>query len=84
MAPNPGQILIIGEQLRIRMHEEPGMIGDRRYHFRTYSGCMVGKEVVDWMLKTREATSRENAVKCMRLLQDNGVLHHGNMAVCIN
>eukprot|EP00794_Sanderia_malayensis_P004750 gene4750-5374_t len=76
MAPNPGQILIIGEQLRIRMHEEPGLVGDRRYHFRTYAGCVVGKEVVDWLLKAREATSRDNAVKCMRLLQDNGVLHH--------
>ena len=78
MARSPGQILIIGEQLRLRMHEEPGLIGDRRYHFRTYSGCIVGKEAVDWMVKTREATSRENAVKCMRLLQDNGILHHGN------
>ncbi|XP_065061789.1 DEP domain-containing mTOR-interacting protein-like isoform X2 [Rhopilema esculentum] len=76
MARAPGQILIIGEQLRLRMHEEAGLIGDRRYHFRTYTCCIVGKDAVDWMVRTKEVTSRENAVKCMRLLQDNGVLHH--------
>ena len=73
----PGQILIAGEQLRLRMHDEPGLIGDRRYHFKTYTCCMVGRDAVDWLVKSREATSRENAIKCMRLLQDNGVLHHG-------
>jgi len=72
----PGQILIAGEQLRLRMHDEPGLIGDRRYHFKTYTCCMVGRDAVDWLVKSREATSRENAIKCMRLLQDNGVLHH--------
>ena len=80
MAPNPGQIMIVGEQLRLRMHEDLSLIGDRRYHFRTYTGCVIGKEVVDWLVKTREATSRENAVKCMRLLQDNGILHHGMLS----
>ena len=73
----PGQILIAGEQLRLRMHDEPSLIADRRYHFKTYTCCMVGREAVDWLVKSREATSRENAIKCMRLLQDNGVLHHG-------
>ena len=77
MAPTSGEILILGEQLRLRMHQEPSMIKDRRYHFRTYSCCFVGKDSIDWMVKYREATSRANAMKCMRLLQDNGVLHHG-------
>ena len=77
MSRPPGQILIVGEQLRLRMHEEQNLISDRRYHFKTYTGCMVGREAVDWLVKTNEATNRENAVKCMRLLQDNGILHHG-------
>ncbi|XP_065843297.1 DEP domain-containing mTOR-interacting protein-like [Oscarella lobularis] len=70
-------IMAIGEELRERLHaSDDSLIKDRRYHLKLYPSCFVGQEVVDWLLKNREAESREQAVEVMRTLQDYNVLHH--------
>ncbi|XP_050402254.1 DEP domain-containing mTOR-interacting protein isoform X2 [Patella vulgata] len=69
------EIFLIGEQLRFEMGAQ-GLIGNRKYHLRTYKSCFVGQEVVDWLLKSRHIHSREAAVTAMRTLQENHIIHH--------
>lgn len=71
-------IMAIGEELRLRLHEaEQPLIKDRRYHLKLYANSFVSKEVVDWLVENKEAESRQQAVEVMRTLQDYNVLHHG-------
>ena len=71
-------LVIVSEYLRIRLHcEQPPLIKDRRYHARMYQKCFVGRELVDWLIEHLEVSNRNTAVKCMRVLQDIGLLHHG-------
>ncbi len=51
-------------------------IQDRRYHLRTYKTCFVGSECVDWMIKNTTSTTREEAVKVVQQLIDDGVIAH--------
>lgn len=77
-ASNKAAILAVGEELRQLLHEEdPPLIKDRRYHLKSYGGCFVGHEMVDWLLKKGEVESRREAVAMMQKLLDNGVIHHG-------
>ena len=77
-ASNKSAILAVGEELRQLLHEEdPPIIKDRRYHLKSYTGCFVGHEMVDWLLKKGEVESRREAVAMMQKLLDNGVIHHG-------
>ena len=77
-ASNKAAILAVGEELRQLLHaENPPLIKDRRYHLRTYQNCLVGHEMVDWLLKKGEVESRKEAVAMMQKLIDNGVIHHG-------
>lgn len=69
------EVLITGEQLRLRLHEEK-IIKDRRYHLRTYPNCFVAKELIDWLLDHKDATDRETAVKLVQKILDHGVIHH--------
>ena len=77
-ASNKAAILAVGEELRQLLHaEDPPLIKDRRYHLRTYQNCLVGHEMVDWLLKKGEVESRKEAIAMMQKLIDNGVIHHG-------
>ncbi|KAM4688559.1 DEP domain-containing mTOR-interacting protein [Discoglossus pictus] len=69
------EILIIGEQLRLRLHEEK-IIKDRRKHLRTYPNCVVAKEVIEWLIDRKEATDRDTAIKIMQKLVDDNIIHH--------
>ncbi|XP_078072643.1 DEP domain-containing mTOR-interacting protein isoform X2 [Mustelus asterias] len=69
------EVLITGEQLRLRLHEEK-VIKDRRYHLRTYPNCFLGKELIDWLLDHKDATDRDMAIKLMQKLLDHSVIHH--------
>lgn len=73
------QVVLVGEHLRNRLHaeEDPVMIKDRRYHLRTYSCCFVGRDLVDWLIRHGDASSRGGAVQCMNVLLDHGIIHHG-------
>lgn len=77
-ASNKAAILAVGEELRLLLHEEdPPLIKDRRYHLKTYEGCFVGNDMVDWLLKKGEVESRSEAIAMMQKLLDHGVVHHG-------
>ncbi|XP_004642340.1 DEP domain-containing mTOR-interacting protein [Octodon degus] len=69
------EVLVTGEQLRLRLHEEK-VIKDRRHHLRTYPNCFVAKELIDWLIEHKEASDRETAVKLMQRLADRGIIHH--------
>uniref|UniRef100_V9KGL1 DEP domain-containing 6 n=1 Tax=Callorhinchus milii TaxID=7868 RepID=V9KGL1_CALMI len=69
------EVLIAGEQLRLRLHEEK-VIKDRRYHLRTYPNCFVAKELIDWLLDHKDATDRSTAIKLIQKLLDNSIIHH--------
>ncbi|XP_041101603.1 DEP domain-containing mTOR-interacting protein-like isoform X2 [Polyodon spathula] len=69
------EVLITGEQLRLRLHEEK-VIKDRRHHLRTYPNCFVAKELIDWLIDHKEASDRETAIKLMQKLLDQSIIHH--------
>lgn len=73
------QVVLVGEHLRNRLHaeEDPVMIKDRRYHLRMYPCCFVGRDLVDWLIRHGDASSRGGAVQCMNVLLDHGIIHHG-------
>ncbi|KAI1901916.1 hypothetical protein AGOR_G00039350 [Albula goreensis] len=69
------EVLVIGEQLRLRLHEGK-VIKDRRHHLRTYPNCFVAKELIDWLMEHREASDRETAIRIMQKLLDHSIIHH--------
>lgn len=75
---NKESVLAVGEELRQILHDNvPVMVKDRRYHLKTYPNCIVGHEVVSWMVDRKEVETRKEAVAIMQKLLDNGVIHHG-------
>lgn len=70
-------VLALGEQLRTILHSEGTMIRDRKYHLRTYKACVVGQEMVDWLVERGEVERREEGVEVMQKLLEHGVIHHG-------
>ncbi len=77
-ASNKAAILAVGEELRILLHAEtPPVVRDRRYHFKSYDQCIIGHEMVDWLLNKGEVESRAEAVAMMQKLLETGVIHHG-------
>lgn len=76
--PTKVNIVVAGEHLRTRLlSERPSLIKDRRYHLRVYPTCFVARDLVDWLIEHLEASDRNVAVKCMRVLQENNIIHHG-------
>ncbi|XP_072045301.1 DEP domain-containing mTOR-interacting protein-like [Amphiura filiformis] len=72
-----GNILMIGERLRQAFHNnKPAIVRDRRQLLRQYTQCFTGREAVDWMVTNRDIIDRGLAVKLLRILQRNNVLHH--------
>ncbi|XP_060777711.1 DEP domain-containing mTOR-interacting protein isoform X2 [Neoarius graeffei] len=69
------EVLITGEQLRLRLHEGK-VIKDRRHHLRTYPNCFVAKELIDWLIEHKEASDRDMAIKIMQKLLDQSIIHH--------
>ncbi|XP_052057862.1 rap guanine nucleotide exchange factor 4-like [Mytilus californianus] len=55
----------------------PHMIRDRKYHLRTYRRCMVGTEMVDWLLQQSTLVySRNQAVGIWQALLEEGLVVH--------
>jgi serine/threonine protein kinase len=81
-----GGIRLESQQGGIRSMEElvallkqPGTgvaIADRRWHFRTYHNCLVGTELVDWMMTNLPLRSRKEAVQLGNRLLQEGYLEH--------
>ncbi|XP_037346428.1 DEP domain-containing mTOR-interacting protein [Pungitius pungitius] len=74
-ATHKGEVMIAGEQLRLRLHDGK-LIKDRRYHLRTYPNCFVAQELIDWLVSHKEAPDRATAVRLMQHLMDHDILHH--------
>ncbi|KAJ8032781.1 DEP domain-containing mTOR-interacting protein [Holothuria leucospilota] len=72
-----GNILILGERLRLLLHSsDHHLIKDRRHHFRTHSKCFIGKDVIDWLVQYGQAKDRRTGVKLMNVLMRHMVIHH--------
>ncbi|OCT60295.1 hypothetical protein XELAEV_18046311mg [Xenopus laevis] len=69
------EIGLAGEQLRLRLHNAK-LIKDRCQDTRTYPNCLVGKELVDWLVEHSEAPDRATAVSIIQRLMDYNVVHH--------
>ncbi|XP_033735691.1 LOW QUALITY PROTEIN: rap guanine nucleotide exchange factor 4-like [Pecten maximus] len=67
-----------GHVLRtILMCRAAHMIRDRKYHLRTYRRCMVGSEMVDWLLQQGPLVhSRNQAVGMWQALLEDGIIVH--------
>ena len=55
----------------------PPIIRDRKNQMRTYRRCMVGTEMVDWMMTQNVVRSRHQAVGMWQALLEDGILMHG-------
>ncbi|KAK7907472.1 hypothetical protein WMY93_016084 [Mugilogobius chulae] len=68
------EVMIAGEQLRLKLHDGK-LIKERRYHLRTYPNCLVGQELIDWLVSHKEAPDRTTAVFLMQHLMDHDIVH---------
>ena len=64
---------------------DPLAMRDRKFHRRMFEDCMVGSEMVDWMLAqtTFPVTSRAQAVAMWQVLLEQGVIAHGKIYIFI-
>ncbi|XP_077106568.1 DEP domain-containing mTOR-interacting protein [Ranitomeya variabilis] len=69
------EIILAGEQLRLRLHNSK-LIKERRRISFTYPNCFVANEVISWLIKHKEATDRETAIKIMQVFMDSKLIHH--------
>ncbi|KAH3694665.1 DEP domain-containing mTOR-interacting protein-like [Dreissena polymorpha] len=69
------EILLIGEKLRESL-QDCGMIQNRKYHLRTYRNCVVGRELLDWLVRNKHCETRQCALEALKVLQDHNILHH--------
>uniref|UniRef100_T1JAB1 Rap guanine nucleotide exchange factor 4 n=1 Tax=Strigamia maritima TaxID=126957 RepID=T1JAB1_STRMM len=84
--PNPGlpiveipseQINRVGWVMRtLILARNPQMIRDRKYHLHTYRKCMVGTEMVDWILSQGNIHSRSHAIAMWQVILEEGVIAH--------
>ncbi|KAL3832511.1 hypothetical protein ACJMK2_024146 [Sinanodonta woodiana] len=67
-----------GHVLRtVLLTRAPHMIRDRKFHLRTYRRCMVGTEMVDWLLQQCSlAHSRNQAIGMWQALVEEGIVVH--------
>ncbi|XP_073418502.1 DEP domain-containing mTOR-interacting protein isoform X2 [Dendrobates tinctorius] len=69
------EIILAGEQLRQRLHNAR-MIKERQRLSFTYGNCFVANDLISWLIKHKEATDRETAIKIMQVFMDSNVVHH--------
>jgi phosphatidylinositol 3,4,5-trisphosphate-dependent Rac exchanger 2 protein len=70
--------------LQDRMRKHQGLVADRLFHLKTYPKCMVGSEMVDWLIADtstgpyleRRTISREECIQRFQSLVDAKLLHH--------
>ena len=58
------------------IEHKSGLIRDNKYRFTVYPASLVGTELVDWMISSAHATSREQAVKNVQDLFTFGLMEH--------
>lgn len=56
----------------------PQMIKDRKYHLKTHESCLVGSEMVDWLIHLSPIVhSRSLAIGMWQALLEEGTIAHG-------
>jgi hypothetical protein len=67
-----------GEDLALcsRLLQQPNLVGSRLYLLKTYEDVIVGREVVDYMMQTGLASTREQCVRKGRSLVEAGLIYH--------
>lgn len=63
-------------KLKMCICDTSGLIGRRRWRFRTYQNVCVGHEVVDWMVETYGLSTRDEAVAMGQSLINARLMHH--------
>ncbi|XP_064455972.1 rap guanine nucleotide exchange factor 4-like isoform X2 [Ornithodoros turicata] len=62
------------------LYQAPQLIRDRKYHLRHFRRCMVGTEMVDWLLQMPAThvrlNSRAQAAGMWQVLLEEGVINH--------
>ena len=53
-----------------------GLVRDRTLRFKSHSACVVGRELVDFLVTTRQCATRGEAVELGKLLVTQGYLKH--------
>ena len=53
-------------------------VKDRKMMFKSYKQCFVGEEAVSWMVETKMATSRNEAVEIGQMFLDHKLIRHSN------
>ncbi|KAL4236891.1 hypothetical protein ACF0H5_005277 [Mactra antiquata] len=69
------EIYLIGGYLREALHEAD-LIKDRKYHLRTYRSCIVGKDLIDWLVNNKHCDTRQSAIDGLLVLQQHSIIHH--------
>lgn len=62
------------------IHHSPQLIRDRKYHLKNFRRCLVGTEMVDWLMQQSSSHirihSRSQAVGMWQALLEEGVISH--------
>ena len=68
-----------GHVLRtLLLTRSPQMIADRKFHLRTYRRCMVGSEMVVWLMQQSSPLhGRAQAIGMWQALLEESVIVHG-------
>ena len=53
------------------------MIKDNRAKLRTHTDSFSGQDMVNWLIKKKEAQNPEEAIILGQALVDSGLMHHG-------
>ncbi|XP_073511496.1 DEP domain-containing mTOR-interacting protein [Phyllobates terribilis] len=69
------EIILSGEQLRLRLHNAK-MIKERRRQTFTYANCFVASDLISWLIEHKEAPDRETAIKIMQVFMKSTLVHH--------
>merc|ERR1719361_930638 len=64
---------------KVRTRCEEGFeVKDRKLLFKTYRNCFVGEDAVSWMVESKVATSRNEAVEIGQMFLDHKMIRHSN------
>eukprot|EP01084_Bolivina_argentea_P067782 123376_1 len=49
---------------------------NRKYNFKTYENCFVGRECIDWMLSYKFVRTRERGIALGEIWEERGLIQH--------
>eukprot|EP00794_Sanderia_malayensis_P003144 gene3144-3613_t len=61
---------------QVAIYTVPSLLKSKKIRIRTHHQCIVGRELVDWLVSRKEAKSRSDAVILMQKLVDVGLVYH--------